>query len=81
MIAPDQAVTDSTNAARQARYRARHNQPRQLEPCPSLAAYARHRRAGEPGDACGCHELYKADQRARDHQRRKGTKRARKEEA
>ena len=81
MIAPDQAVTDSTNAARQARYRARHQPPRQLIPCPSLAAYARHRRAGEPGDACGCHELYKADQRARDHQRRKGTKRARKEEA
>lgn len=48
---------------------------------PLLAAYRRHRRAGEPGDACGCHELYKADQRARDHRRRKGTKRARKEEA
>ena len=56
------AVTDSTNAARQARYRARHNQPRQLEPCPSLAAYRRHKRHKDP--VCdGCRQVYNTEQR------------------
>ena len=60
--AKGQAVTDPTNAARQARYRARHNQPRQLEPCPSLAAYRRHKRHKEP--VCdGCRQVYNTEQR------------------
>lgn len=37
--------------------------PVELEPCPSLAAYRRHQRAGEPGEECGCHEAAKAEWR------------------
>jgi hypothetical protein len=56
------SVTDPTNAARQARYRARHVTPRQLAPCPSLAAYRRHKRHKEP--VCdGCRQVYNAEQR------------------
>ena len=36
-----------------------------LEPCPSLAAYRRHKAAGEPSEECGCGEAARAAWRAR----------------
>src|SRR5579859_4997984 len=34
------------------------------EPCPSPAAYRRHKALGEPAEECGCHEAAKASWRA-----------------
>jgi len=39
--------------------------PPQLEPCPSLAAYRRHQKAGEPFEECGCGDAARAVWRAR----------------
>lgn len=39
--------------------------PRELEPCPSLAAYRRHRAAGEPYEDCGCGGAARTAWRAR----------------
>ena len=39
--------------------------PPELEPCPSLAAYRRHQKAGEPREDCGCGEAARAVWRAR----------------
>ncbi len=39
--------------------------PPELEPCPSLAAYRRHKAAGEPFEECGCGEAARAVWRAR----------------
>lgn len=39
--------------------------PRELEPCPSLAAYRRHKARGEPYEACGCGEAARAAWRAK----------------
>ena len=38
--------------------------PRELEPCPSLAAYRRHKAAGEPFEECGCGDAARAVWRA-----------------
>ena len=37
--------------------------PRELKPCPSLAAYRRHKRNGEPYEDCGCVEAAQAERR------------------
>jgi hypothetical protein len=39
--------------------------PRVLEPCPSLAAYRRHVKAGEPCEDCGCMAAARAAWRAK----------------
>jgi len=38
---------------------------REPEPCPSLAAYRRHKKAGEPFEECGCGDAARAVWRAR----------------
>jgi len=38
---------------------------REPEPCPSLAAYRRHKKAGEPFEECGCGDAARATWRAR----------------
>jgi len=43
--------------------------PPQLEPCPSLAAYRRHRKAGEPFEECGCGDAARAEWRAKARRR------------
>jgi hypothetical protein len=40
-----------------------------LEPCPSLAAYRRHRKAGEPFEECGCGDAARAEWRAKARRR------------
>lgn len=61
-----------TNAERQRRYRdrVRGGPPRQLQPCGTTAAYARHIRHGETPDQA-CKDAHAAWQRAY-HQRRTG---------
>jgi hypothetical protein len=51
---------------------------RELEPCPSLAAYRRHKAAGEPFEECGCGEAARTVWRAR---KRVGGKDAAREKA
>jgi len=42
---------------------------RELEPCPSLAAYRRHKAAGEPFEECGCGDAARAAWRAKARRR------------
>ena len=46
---------------------------REPEPCPSLAAYRRHKAAGEPHEDCGCSDAARAARRAKARRRAAAT--------
>jgi hypothetical protein len=51
-----------------------------LEPCPSLAAYRRHKAAGEPAEECGCAGAARAEWRKQNRRRSEAGKPAARED-